>query len=118
MTNTTYYSNNEEWLRILGKGMVTIPKPWREELEIKEGKVVRARKTGNKIIIEVEPKEIPSRIYSQEEINQFLKEDFLEFKKRPLKEIEKGMMATGKYSKKFVKSIINGLKRESLYENS
>lgn len=41
--------------------------------------------------------------------------EFLEFEKRPLKEIEDGFMATGKYSKKFVKGIIDGLKREGLY---
>ena len=43
--------------------------------------------------------------------------EFLEFEKRPLKESEEGFMATGKYDKKFVKGIIAGLKRESLYAN-
>lgn len=43
--------------------------------------------------------------------------EFLEFEKRPLKEIEEGFMATGKYDKKFVKGIIAGLKREGLYAN-
>ncbi len=69
--------DQEEWLRILGKGMVTIPKPWREELEIKEGNIMRARKEGNKIIIEAVAKDAPYRIYSQGELNQFLKEDIL-----------------------------------------
>ncbi|MEK7565817.1 MAG: hypothetical protein AAB506_02115 [Patescibacteria group bacterium] len=41
--------------------------------------------------------------------------EFLEFEKRPLKEIEEGFVATGKYNKKFVKGIVDGLKRESLY---
>lgn len=41
--------------------------------------------------------------------------EFMEFKKRPLKEIEQGFMSTGKYSKKFVKSIVTGLKRSSIY---
>jgi len=44
--------------------------------------------------------------------------EFVEFKKRPLKEIESGMLATGKYSKKFVREIVEALKRESLYEDS
>lgn len=43
--------------------------------------------------------------------------EFLEFEKRPLKEIEEGFVATGKYNKKFVKGLINGLKRSSIYAN-
>lgn len=43
--------------------------------------------------------------------------ELVEFKKRPLKEIEDGFMATGKYSKKFVKGMIAGLKKSSLYAN-
>lgn len=43
--------------------------------------------------------------------------ELVEFQKRPLKEIEEGFMATGKYSKKFVKGIVAGLKREGLYAN-
>ena len=70
-------TEQEEWLRILGKGMVTIPKSWREELEIKEGNIIRARKEGNKIIIEAVPKDAPYRIYSSAELKQFLKEDVL-----------------------------------------
>lgn len=67
----------EEWLRILGKGMVTIPKSWREELEIKEGNMIRAKKEGNRIIIETIPKDTPYRIYSSAELKQFLKRDVL-----------------------------------------
>lgn len=44
--------------------------------------------------------------------------EFLEFKKRPLKEVEQKMLTTGKYSKKFVREIVQALKRESLYEDS
>ena len=44
--------------------------------------------------------------------------EFVEFKKRPLEEIEEKMMATGKYSKRFVRSIIEGLKESSVYANS
>ena len=43
--------------------------------------------------------------------------ELVEFQNRPLKEIEDGFMATGKYEKKFVKGIISGLKREGLYAN-
>lgn len=41
--------------------------------------------------------------------------EFLEFEKRPLKEIEAGFTATGKYSKKFVKELVSGLKKSSIY---
>ncbi len=43
--------------------------------------------------------------------------EFLEFEKKPLKEVEEAFMATGKYNKKFVKGIVAGLKREGLYVN-
>lgn len=43
--------------------------------------------------------------------------EFLEFEKKPLKEIEKGFTDTGKYSKKFVKDLISGLKKSSVYAN-
>ena len=44
--------------------------------------------------------------------------ELLEYKKRPLKEVEDKMMATGKYSRKFVKGIVAGLKREGQYVDS
>ncbi|MBI3559221.1 hypothetical protein HY085_02395 [Candidatus Gottesmanbacteria bacterium] len=43
--------------------------------------------------------------------------EFLEFEKRPLKEIEERFMATGKYDKKFVKELVSGLKKSSIYAN-
>ncbi len=70
--------NNQEWLKVLGKGMVTIPKQWRDELGIEEGAVVKARKQGNKVVIETQgTTTVPYRIYSDAEINKFLKEDQL-----------------------------------------
>lgn len=70
--------NNQEWLKVLGKGMITIPKDWRDELGITEGDVVRAKKTGNKVIIEGQQTQaVPYRIYSDAEINEFLKKDRL-----------------------------------------
>ncbi len=70
----------QEWLRILTKGMVTIPKPWREELGLKKGEVILAKKTGNKIIIEGRKENAPYRIYTQKELQQFLKKDKLSSK--------------------------------------
>lgn len=72
-------NNQEEWVRILGKGMITIPKSWRDELGLIEGEVVKAKKVGNKVIIESgEP--APYRIFSDVEIKKWLKEDQLSSK--------------------------------------
>ena len=67
----------EEWLRVLTKGMVTIPKAWREDLGFEKGKMIKAKKFANKIIIEPVEKPVPYRIYSQKELNQFIKDDTL-----------------------------------------
>lgn len=68
----------QEWLKVLGKGMVTLPKKWREEMGITNGDIVKAKKDGNKVIIEgIQKKTAPYRIYSTTEINEFLKEDKL-----------------------------------------
>ncbi len=68
----------EAWLKVLAKGMVTLPKRWRDELGIENGTLVKARKEGNKLIIEVQPRKLaPYRVYSDAEIDEFLKEDEL-----------------------------------------
>lgn len=65
----------EEWLKVLSKGMITIPKDWREELGFKEGKMVQAKKVANQVIIEPMGKPAPYRIYTKAELKQFLKDD-------------------------------------------
>lgn len=65
----------EEWLRVLGKGMVTIPKAWRDELGIDEGKLIKAKRVGGKIIFDPLEEEAPYRIFSAREIKQWLKDD-------------------------------------------
>jgi len=57
--------------------MVTIPKSWRKELGIEEGKMVKAKKIANQIIIEPMEKPVSYRTYSQKELQQFLKDDRL-----------------------------------------
>jgi len=70
--------DQEAWLKVLAKGMVTLPKRWRDELGIENGTLVKARKEGNKLIIEVQPRKLaPYRVYSDAEIDEFLKEDEL-----------------------------------------
>ncbi len=76
MSQTTI-STKEEWLRVLGKGMVTIPKEWRDELGFKEGEMVKASKTVSGILIEPIDKPAPYRIYSQKELMAFVKDDII-----------------------------------------
>ena len=66
----------EQWLKVLGEGMVTLPKKWRDEMRIQNGDIVKAKKEGNKVIIEsAQSPKTPYRVYTQEEIDDFLKED-------------------------------------------
>jgi len=70
--------NKEKWLKILGKGMITLPKEWRGEMGIETGDVVMARKEGNKLVIKSkELGKVPYRIYTDTELDEFLKEDEL-----------------------------------------
>lgn len=67
----------KEWLKILGKGMVTLPKKWREEMGLEEGDVVKAKKEGNRVVIETHEEKVPYRVFSDKEIEEWLKEDKL-----------------------------------------
>lgn len=71
-------NRKEKWLKILGKGMVTLPKDWRSEMGIETGDVVMAKKAGNTLVIESkELGKVPYRIYTDAELDEFLKEDTL-----------------------------------------
>lgn len=72
-------NNKEEWLKVLGKGMVTIPKKWRKEMGIESGDIVKAKKVGNRVVIEAAgiKATAPYRVYSASEIEEFLREDKL-----------------------------------------
>lgn len=69
--------SNEELLRVLAKGMVTIPKAWRDDLGFREGQMIKAKKIDKQIVIEPVEKPAPYRVYSQSELKQFLKDDIL-----------------------------------------
>lgn len=65
-----------EWVKILTKGMITIPKSLREEVGIREGEVARIKRVGKCLVIE--PREIADyELYSDAEIKDMLKEDKL-----------------------------------------
>lgn len=67
----------EEMLRILTKGMVTIPKLWRDELGLREGEFIRAKRVAGTVILEPSQQQAPYRIYTKRQLRQFLKDDIL-----------------------------------------
>lgn len=71
-------ADQDEWLKVLGKGMVTIPKKWRDDLGIAEGDVIKATKKGKNVVL-TSPKTraVPYRIYTDKEIKTFIKDDQL-----------------------------------------
>ncbi len=66
----------EEWVNVLSKGLITIPKKMREIVGIKEGDIAKVKIQNKKIIIEPR-KEVTYRTFTKEEIDQWLKEDEL-----------------------------------------
>jgi AbrB family looped-hinge helix DNA binding protein len=80
MTQPTLTNNQEEWLKVLGKGMITLPKKWRDEMGIGNGDIVKAKKEGNRVVIEPTSQTkalAPYRVFSDAEIDEFLEEDKL-----------------------------------------
>ena len=80
MAQAVHNTNQEEWLKVLGKGMITLPKKWRDEMGIENGDVVKAKKEGNTVVIEAQPQRKPAapyRVYSADDIKEFLEEDEL-----------------------------------------
>lgn len=77
MNQVSINNSQQEWLKVLGKGMVTLPKKWRDEMGISSGDIVKAKKVGDKVVIEPQKMKAPYRVYSDSEIDQFLKEDRL-----------------------------------------
>lgn len=67
---------SENIIKVLPKGLITIPKKWRDELGLGENGLARIRKEGRRLVIEpVSVVGYTLRDYSQEEIKQFIKED-------------------------------------------
>src|SRR4051812_41984099 len=78
MSQPTINTNQQEWLKVLGKGMITLPKKWRDEMGIGNGDIVKAKKEGNRVVIEPQPQTkttAPYRVFSDTEIDEFLAED-------------------------------------------
>ena len=88
----TNASISETWLKVLGKGMITLPKKWRQDLGVVTGDVIRAKKEGSKVVIEArQDRLVPYRIYTDSEIDKFLEEDRLS--KRLAKKVKNNLMS-------------------------
>jgi len=78
MTTLSPQSEQSEWLKVLGKGMITIPIDWRKALNFKEGDIVKATKRGDQVVIEAPAqKTVPYRMYSDAEIASFTQDDII-----------------------------------------
>ncbi|MEK7597015.1 MAG: AbrB/MazE/SpoVT family DNA-binding domain-containing protein [Patescibacteria group bacterium] len=70
------FVQDETWIKILPKGLITIPKKIREKLSIKEGDVAQINISRNSIVIK--PREsVEYRLFTNKEIRQWVKDDKL-----------------------------------------
>lgn len=75
-----------EWVKVLTKGLVTLPKNFRDSVGIREGDVARIKKIGRRLVIE--PRDLADyELYSDKELAQMLRDDKLPraFKKKTAK---------------------------------
>jgi AbrB family looped-hinge helix DNA binding protein len=69
-------ATEEIWVKILPKGLITIPKKIRERLGIAAGDVAKTRISGNEIIIE--PRKTSAyRLFTDKEIKEWVAKDKL-----------------------------------------
>lgn len=66
-----------EWVKILGNGLITIPKAMREKAGIKEGDVAKATLVGDRIVIEPRAAVQEYRVFTDEEVQQWMENDRL-----------------------------------------
>jgi len=65
-----------EWVKVLNKGLVTLPKKFRETVGIREGDVAKIKMVGRRLVIE--PRDLADyEVYSQKELKQILRADKL-----------------------------------------
>lgn len=70
------YKEEEVWVKILSKGLITIPKSIREEIGMNEGEVAKITKVGRMLIIKPRD-EVVNRLFTDQEIVQWQKKDQL-----------------------------------------
>lgn len=72
----------EEFVKLLPKGLITIPKKIRDDIGLKENAVLKIKREGQKLTIEpVRVISYPVRTYTKEEISEFIKLDKKESRK-------------------------------------
>jgi len=65
-----------EWVKVLNKGLVTLPKNLRDTVGIRAGDVAKVRMVGRRLVIE--PRDLADyEVYSQKEFKQMLQADKL-----------------------------------------
>ena len=80
MTQAAQRTKQEEWLKVLGKSMIALPKKWRDEMGIENSDMIKAKKEGSTVVIEAQPQskqKAPYRVYSADEITELLENDKL-----------------------------------------
>ena len=75
-------SHQTKFVKVLDKGLVTLPKAWCVALNLNKGTILQAKKVNRSIVIEpvitsTTKAKVPYRVYSAAELNQFLKTDRL-----------------------------------------
>ncbi|SRR6266496_5131460 len=80
MQTQTPQEPQETWVRVLKKGIVTLPKAMREKAGIKEGDVAKATLIGNMIVIEPRAVVYEGRVFTKEKqrLHIFLQQGRLE----------------------------------------
>ncbi len=76
MQLSQFSTQDETWIKILPKGLITIPKKIREKLGLKEGDVAQVKISDNTIVI-IPRESVEYRLYTKEEMEQWVKDDEL-----------------------------------------
>lgn len=74
--------SDAKFVKVLDKGLVTLPKTWRTALDLKKGTVLKAKKMNHQIVIEpfissTAKTKVPYRIYNTKELRSFIQSDQL-----------------------------------------
>ena len=69
----------ETWIKVLSKGVITIPKEFRDQLGLEEGDVAKAKIEGDNLVIQSRKvaQYTEYRKFSKAQIDKFIKEDQL-----------------------------------------
>jgi len=69
----------ETWIKVLSKGVITIPKEFRDQLGLEEGDVAKAKIKGDNLVIQSRKvaQHTEYRTFSKSQIDEFVKEDQL-----------------------------------------